>query len=804
MNSISVKIRRITSLFLAMLLGASLAVTASAKRFDDVKEYAEQIDILSDIGIIVGTSEDEFSPDEKVTREQMALMLFRTMLGRNNAGTSNSTAFTDLYDSTYHGAISWANAAGYIIGTSDTTFEPTGGITLQDAMTMIVRALGQSNKAMDSGYPWTYIDAAVKLGLDDGLEKVDYEKTLTRAETAAILYNALTAEYLVPKTASGSYVVQTTIIEYVFGYEIEDCTVVATNDYTIENFAKTVKDGYITLLTEGKSAMTVSFADTGLEGEANDWLGRTVKVIYKLDGKTKNIEVFGASYTGTSSVTADIKVASGNTHVTIGGTRYNIVSEKSASNATNENELYLYYFDDDGKLGKFENNAQLAEKLGYGEITLIGEYGKAASIGLFKPFSFNRFDISYQGNINIAGNLTAQQLGEGFSNTANAENGDYVLYYYNSENRELEIREKIAPIVSELVTKLTADSAVVGGQSYSLGNSKLGISANDIASKLNVGSKASIIAKDGRILAVLGATVVKTEGKYLVPTTTPVPVYLDGYVRYAFTANIDGKDTSVVSNTYGIEAGKVYRYTVDGNGVYTLYDYSAPSFTVNDDLAVKSEYAESTVLGMGTAPYFTVGGTKFVTDENTVIVVRGENGFTFKKGIYTADITLSAGAKITAIFHNNTGDVETLSYMFIDGGVLGRTDISTNYVKVLEKIGHEYIGSTVYTTYKALNLTNGKIENFNSISASLELGKVYALDNSSFITDSASSLVSGILNGYTASTVTVGEETYRLGTSAAIVWLNSDNTSSKAYLNDLTGRAVNCFILGNEVVAIIG
>ena len=93
------------------------------------------------------------------------MLLFRLMLGKSDAGTVNTSAFTELYDDTYSGAISWAASSGYILGTSPPTFSPKNGITLQDAMTMIVRALGQSNDKMNAGYPWTYIDSAISSAL---------------------------------------------------------------------------------------------------------------------------------------------------------------------------------------------------------------------------------------------------------------------------------------------------------------------------------------------------------------------------------------------------------------------------------------------------------------------------------------------------------------------------------------------------------------------------------------------------------------------------------------------------------------
>ena len=122
------KLKKSLSVLLAVLMVSALSLTAvitpNAKDFSDVapdNAYAEQIDMLSDIGVIVGTSDTEFSPNEKVTREQMALLLYRLMTGKDNSGRVNTSPFRDLYEPVYNGAISWAYACGYILGTSETT-----------------------------------------------------------------------------------------------------------------------------------------------------------------------------------------------------------------------------------------------------------------------------------------------------------------------------------------------------------------------------------------------------------------------------------------------------------------------------------------------------------------------------------------------------------------------------------------------------------------------------------------------------------------------------------------------------------
>ena len=153
------KLKKNLAVLLAVLMVSALSLTAvitpSAKDFSDVAPddaFSAQIDMLSDIGVIKGTNDTEFSPNAKVTREQMALLLYRLMTGKDNSGRVNTSPFRDLYEPSYNGAISWAYANGYILGTSATTFEPTGGISLQDAIAMITRALGQTNDKTNAGY----------------------------------------------------------------------------------------------------------------------------------------------------------------------------------------------------------------------------------------------------------------------------------------------------------------------------------------------------------------------------------------------------------------------------------------------------------------------------------------------------------------------------------------------------------------------------------------------------------------------------------------------------------------------------
>ena len=180
--------KRFLTLTLAVLMVVSMfAFNASAAQFTDVdaeNEYLNKaVNLLNHVGVVKGTSETTFGTDELVTREQMAAFIYRLMKKGNSVeGGDNSSTFTDLEDPTFFFMVSWANAQGIIKGTSATTFEPKGSITLQDAYTMIVRALGYEDEGTLS-YPFEFIGIAEQKGveLDEGLDSsVAYTDALTR------------------------------------------------------------------------------------------------------------------------------------------------------------------------------------------------------------------------------------------------------------------------------------------------------------------------------------------------------------------------------------------------------------------------------------------------------------------------------------------------------------------------------------------------------------------------------------------------------------------------------------------------
>ncbi|MBQ3178554.1 MAG: S-layer homology domain-containing protein [Clostridia bacterium] len=556
---------KVLSSTLAALLIAGSGTMVFAKDFSDVDDlsYAKtEIDMLSDIGVIKGTSDTEFSPDELVTREQMAAFLFRLMLNKEDAGRVNTTQFKDLYEPYYNGAISWANASGYILGTSKTTFEPTGGITLQDGMAMLVRALGQEKDNMNAGYPWSYINAGIKLGLDRGLEDVAYDKTLTRAQTAILLYNAMTSEYLVAgTTANGNvYYESTSLIEEVFGYDMADAVLVSTNTYTTGGNT-VVKNGYVTLTCtdgEGKQfTMTVPYADMKLSGSANDRIGQSFRVIFQKTGNTysvlSTVEMSRTEEHTSAAVSSDEKT------VTIGENKYTLVDKYSDSLATNNNELILYAYDDNGTLEQIETIGELKNLLGFYRITLIYDAGEdVARRAVLRGYELGQLNIDKDGKINLADGLTEEKLTGGLTNPDKAESGDYVLYYFNENTKELEIG-MLLDIVSGTVRRITADTVKLGDDTYKLGNTTAGISAESIRNQLALGHTVNAVIWQDAVIAIHEGTVRTDRSEYLVALSDAHRIYENGSFRYVATVSIDGETKNVYVKDGSAREGQVYR-----------------------------------------------------------------------------------------------------------------------------------------------------------------------------------------------------------------------------------------------------
>ena len=177
---------------LAGLLAAGmLACPALAASFPDVSssaDYAEAVEYVSDIGLMVGDEQGKFNPNKTVTRAEMAAIICR-MLGETE-GLSKSGKFSDVPTSHWANPyVAKAAELGIVSGYGDGKFGPSDTVTYEQAVTMIVRAAYGSEAAeLLGGYPNGYVTVAKNNYLLYQLN-ASYSSDMSRASVAQLLYN---------------------------------------------------------------------------------------------------------------------------------------------------------------------------------------------------------------------------------------------------------------------------------------------------------------------------------------------------------------------------------------------------------------------------------------------------------------------------------------------------------------------------------------------------------------------------------------------------------------------------------------
>lgn len=121
--------------------------TYNSNPFYDVSAnayYANAVNWASQAGIVAGYGDGSFHPNDPITRQQMAAILYRYAIykGYYTANQSNLSAqFSDYNQISSYAVVpmSWAHANGIISGTTPTTLNPTGTATRAQITVMLAR-----------------------------------------------------------------------------------------------------------------------------------------------------------------------------------------------------------------------------------------------------------------------------------------------------------------------------------------------------------------------------------------------------------------------------------------------------------------------------------------------------------------------------------------------------------------------------------------------------------------------------------------------------------------------------------------
>ena len=170
-------------------------------KFDDVKEadwYFEYVTELAGKNIVSGVGNGKFAPNDNVTREQFLKMIIEaTVIEAEEA----ENTFTDVADDWYKSYVLMAKNLGIVNGISDTEFGIGTNITRQDMAVMISRTIEKMGITIEenevdafadnskvSDYATDAVGYMKSIGLIEGYNN-EYRPldNLTRAEAAKVI-----------------------------------------------------------------------------------------------------------------------------------------------------------------------------------------------------------------------------------------------------------------------------------------------------------------------------------------------------------------------------------------------------------------------------------------------------------------------------------------------------------------------------------------------------------------------------------------------------------------------------------------
>ena len=175
--------------------------------FKDVSEtvwYYNSVKYCYDNGIIMGTTDTTFSPNNNLTRANLVTILWRM---EGNQKVSGSLKFSDVKSQEYYyDAVNWAASKGIVNGYEDGKFRPNNNITREQLATILMnyarykgkdtRERTDLNKFVDnkgiSSYAKDSISWAVAKNVMSGKvngTRIDPAGTASRAEAAAMIAN---------------------------------------------------------------------------------------------------------------------------------------------------------------------------------------------------------------------------------------------------------------------------------------------------------------------------------------------------------------------------------------------------------------------------------------------------------------------------------------------------------------------------------------------------------------------------------------------------------------------------------------
>ena len=842
--------KKFLSLVLALVMTMSLVtVSAGAKDFTDDSEitYKEAVDVISALGVVDGYSGGDFRPDDVLTRGAAAKIICNLILGPTTASALSATTapFKDVpTTNVFAGYITYCAQQGIISGYGDGTFRPTGTLTGNAFMKMLLGALGYD--ASIEGYTganWTVnvIKQAIGIGLDDGNDEFVGSKAVTRQEAALYACNML----------------QATMVEY------DQKSTIVVGDVQV-NTSSTRSDVANATRTDGNidNDNKMQFAEkyfTDLNRvDGSDDFGRPSNV-----WEYKNDEIGTYANTDDLVETYTAKVTSADVYDAVGKSVYDSLKDGKSDlttyvdgvkTAVAKGSVDSYVEKNDTNTVNGSGNGMLTEVYldDDNNVTIVSINTYVFQAVADYSSSKDSVSLTTAGDTDIT--LDNNTLDGDDFDIKNIKADDYILVNAAKlSNGRYDVKNiAVAEVVTGAVNSYKLDDSVTIGSTtykYALKTLKSTDSASDTVkgTQYTVGQDAAVVLDQYGYIIAVDAAVVSSNYVYVSEFARPSGLSSGKVVASAFftdgtTKDITVKEAYIGSGmtsskdkilgtgsgspvTYTDNAGW-YTYSVNSSDEYSLYKYES-KYTP----ASYSFSGNNTVVTENNKVSFLTGKSVYANDSTIVIVNDNDDEVTVYTGVKNLpDIKLTNA--------NSTADVTVLArsnhyayYVYID--VNGSASISggedTKLVYFVEYDGqHRGTDNEIYYTYTTLDgtaekdvvadskvagsgniyaayyktRTNGDGQLTNVTAVPARDGKYFSGSSTTAITYSDGALALGgtgytMADNYTITLVTVGEDLDGNGKTAAD--LNKDKkadyevstVTAKELADTLKGYAIS-------------
>lgn len=291
-------LKQVLSLVLALALVFSLGMTGASALATDFKDaedivHTSAVDVLTELQVINGYDDNTFRPTKTITRAELCKIIAITLNGSTNL-TLNPAAKPDFSDTKGHWAepvIDYCVEQGIVAGDGGpgSTFRPEDPVTVGEAFKMILVAIGyNAERAGFVGSQWltkvtvAQSDCDPHLDADTSMSVVD---ALTRDNAAQVLWNAMRTNMKTYEDngfmpdGKGSFVPTYKLVDYIRNLVTSEAWTLLSRSFKVERETGIVVSNEVAGLDFSGTA--VAAGSTAKDGQTK----------LDIDGTTKTFDV---------------------------------------------------------------------------------------------------------------------------------------------------------------------------------------------------------------------------------------------------------------------------------------------------------------------------------------------------------------------------------------------------------------------------------------------------------------------------------------------------------------------------------